>query len=71
VRFVAQNASVRAVIERFGRHPHRNPIYGRVSSAAEAAYISMGDFPHLPKEPAPGWPPRRAEHNRGPRRAQG
>jgi uncharacterized protein (DUF924 family) len=53
-RLVAQNASVRAVIERFGRHPHRNPIYGRVSSAAEAAYISTGDFPHLRKEPAPG-----------------
>ena len=53
-RLRAQNASVRAVIERFGRHPHRNPIYGRVSSAAEEAYIATGDFPHVRKEPAPG-----------------
>lgn len=47
-----QNAKGRAVVERFGRHPHRNPIYGRVSSADEQAYIAAGDFPHLRKEPA-------------------
>jgi uncharacterized protein (DUF924 family) len=53
-KFVAQNARVRDVIERFGRHPHRNPIYGRVSSAAEEAYIATGDFPHVRKVAAEG-----------------
>lgn len=48
-RLLGQNARVRAVIERFGRHPHRNPIYGRVSCAAEEAYIAAGDFPHVRK----------------------
>lgn len=42
-----QNARVRSVIERFGRHPHRNPHFGRESSPAEQHYISRGDFPHL------------------------
>ncbi len=28
-----------AVIRRFGRFPHRNPILGRVSSAAELDYL--------------------------------
>jgi uncharacterized protein (DUF924 family) len=51
-RLRAQNARVRGVIERFGRHPHRNPVYGRVSSAAEEAYIATGDFPHVRNEPA-------------------
>jgi uncharacterized protein (DUF924 family) len=50
--FRGQNRRVRAVIEKFGRHPHRNPIYGRVSSAEEEAYIAAGDFPHLRKEAA-------------------
>ena len=45
----AQNARVRANIERFGRHPHRNPILGRVSSPDEEAYIATGDFPHVRK----------------------
>ena len=45
--FRGQNARARAVIERFGRHPHRNPHYGRVSSAEEEAYIAAGDFPHV------------------------
>jgi uncharacterized protein (DUF924 family) len=52
-RLCGQNARVRAVIERFGRHPHRNPVYGRVSSAEEEAYIATGDFPHVKKEAAP------------------
>ena len=47
--FRTQNARVRGVIERFGRHPHRNPIYGRVSSPEEEVYIKAGDFPHIPK----------------------
>lgn len=33
-------------IRKFGRHPHRNPIFGRLSSAEEEAYIAAGDFPH-------------------------
>tara|TARA_R110002051_G_scaffold30487_3_gene70567 strand:+ start:26170 stop:26811 length:642 start_codon:yes stop_codon:yes gene_type:complete len=45
----AQNSRVRSVIERFGRHPHRNPHFGRVSSTAETAYIATGDFPHVAK----------------------
>jgi len=45
-----QNARGRAVIERFGRHPHRNPHFGRVSSAEEEAYIATGDFPHAGKK---------------------
>lgn len=46
----AQNARVRGIIERFGRHPHRNPFYGRVSTPEEAAYIATGDFPHVQSE---------------------
>jgi hypothetical protein len=37
------------VIERFGRHPHRNAVYGRLSIAEEEAYIAEGDFPHQGK----------------------
>lgn len=43
----AQNKRVRSVIERFGRHPHRNAHFGRLSSAAEESYIATGDFPHV------------------------
>ncbi|MEM9318113.1 MAG: DUF924 family protein [Pseudomonadota bacterium] len=46
-RLRSQNATVRSVIERFGRHPHRNAIFGRLSSPAEEAYIETGEFPHL------------------------
>ncbi len=53
-RIRSQNARVRAVITRFGRHPHRNPILGRASSAEEEAYISTGDFPHVAKAQRPG-----------------
>jgi uncharacterized protein (DUF924 family) len=49
-RLRSQNARVRGVLERFGRHPHRNPIYGRVSSPEEEAYIATGDFPHVKKQ---------------------
>ncbi len=48
-RSVAQVARVRAIIEKFGRHPHRNPILGRISTPEEEAYIATGDFPHLRK----------------------
>lgn len=36
----------REVIARFGRHPHRNAVLGRVSSPEEEAYIKEGVFPH-------------------------
>jgi uncharacterized protein (DUF924 family) len=35
------------VIARFGRHPHRNAILGRISTPEEEAYIATGDFPHV------------------------
>jgi uncharacterized protein (DUF924 family) len=53
-RIRAQNARVRQVIERFGRHPHRNAVLGRISTPEEEVYIATGDFPHLPKGPRPG-----------------
>lgn len=45
--FIQQHARVTGIIERFGRHPHRNPVLGRPSSPEEEAYIATGDFPHL------------------------
>lgn len=45
-RFIAQNERVLGNIRRFGRHPHRNPIYGRVSTPDEEEYIAIGVFPH-------------------------
>ncbi len=42
----AQPQRVREVIARFGRHPHRNAILGRISTPAEEAYIAEGQFPH-------------------------
>lgn len=42
---------VRSIIARFGRHPHRNPILGRISTPDEQAYIDTGDFPHVRSEP--------------------
>lgn len=44
---IAQAQRVRAIIERFGRHPHRNPILGRISTREERTYIEAGDFPHV------------------------
>lgn len=35
-----------ALLERFGRHPHRNNVLGRVSTTEEQAYLDEGDFPH-------------------------
>ena len=32
------------IIERFGRFPHRNPVLGRTSTAAELAYLAEGGF---------------------------
>jgi len=34
----------RDVIARFGRFPHRNPILGRPSTAAEIAFLAAGGF---------------------------
>lgn len=48
-RGVAQARRVRDIIARFGRHPHRNPILGRVSTPDELSYIETGDFPHVRK----------------------
>lgn len=46
-RALDQAHRVRGIIERFGRHPHRNPIFGRISTPDEQAYIDTGDFPHV------------------------
>jgi len=46
-RMRSQVIRVTGIIARFGRHPHRNPILGRVSTPEEEAYIAEGDFPHL------------------------
>lgn len=48
---LAQAHRVRGIIERFGRHPHRNPILGRVSTLEEQVYIDTGDFPHVRQAP--------------------
>jgi uncharacterized protein (DUF924 family) len=53
-RPMQQVMRVRSVIERFGRHPHRNADYGRLSSPEEEAYIAAGDFPHQGKIELPG-----------------
>ncbi len=42
-----QNRLGRDVIARFGRHPHRNAILGRISTPEEEAYLATGDFPHV------------------------
>ena len=36
----------RDVIARFGRHPHRNQVLGRVSTPEETAYLERGEFVH-------------------------
>lgn len=43
---VKQARDVRKVIAAFGRHPHRNAVLGRASTAAEEEYIAKGEFPH-------------------------
>ncbi len=47
--FVNQQAKARKIIERFGRHSHRNEILGRISTPSEEDYIAIGDFPHINK----------------------
>ncbi|MBZ0122472.1 MAG: DUF924 domain-containing protein [Roseovarius sp.] len=41
-----QARDVRKVIAAFGRHPHRNGLLNRKSTAAEEAHIAEGQFPH-------------------------
>lgn len=36
----------RDIIARFGRHPHRNAVLGRTSTAEERAYLAAGDLVH-------------------------
>ncbi len=43
---VKQAGDVKQVIVNFGRHPHRNKILGRQSTAAEDVYLAAGRFPH-------------------------
>ncbi len=43
---VEQNQRVRDIISRYGRHPHRNSILGRISTPDEETYIANGEFPH-------------------------
>jgi uncharacterized protein (DUF924 family) len=53
--FAAQQpVEVRKVIAAFGRHPHRNSMLGRVSSAEEEVYLADGRFPHLRDIPLSG-----------------
>lgn len=49
-RFKSQQERVAGIIAKFGRHPHRNAILGRLSTPEEEAYIATGDFPHLPSK---------------------
>jgi uncharacterized protein (DUF924 family) len=46
MRTITQSQRVRGIVARFGRHPHRNAILGRVSTADEEEYIAIGEFPH-------------------------
>jgi uncharacterized protein (DUF924 family) len=46
-----QNRLARDVIARFGRHPHRNAVLGRISTADEEAYLATGAFPHVREIP--------------------
>ena len=42
----------RDVIARFGRHPHRNAVLGRHSTAQELEYLARGQFVHTRSIPA-------------------
>lgn len=49
---VSQARANRDLIARYGRFPHRNPVLGRLSTSAEAAYLAKGDFVHHRRPPA-------------------
>ncbi len=42
----SQARAHRDVIARFGRHPHRNSVLGRVSTPDEIEYLARGDLVH-------------------------
>ncbi|MDP2081970.1 DUF924 family protein [Pseudotabrizicola sp.] len=42
---VSQARDVRKIIAAFGRHPHRNGVLNRKSTAVEEAYLAKGQFP--------------------------
>ena len=44
---VNQARDVRKVIAAFGRHPHRNSVLKRRSTAEEDVYLAKGQFPHM------------------------
>jgi uncharacterized protein (DUF924 family) len=50
---VSQAKAARSVIERFGRHPHRNEILGRTSTPEELEYLRTETPPHLRQPPEP------------------
>jgi uncharacterized protein (DUF924 family) len=47
-----QTRLAREIVAAFGRHPHRNAVLGRPSTAAEQPYLAAGRFPH--NRPIPG-----------------
>lgn len=50
-RSVSQVRGHLEVISRFGRFPHRNPVFGRVSTPEEVAYLEKGDLVHTRRPP--------------------
>jgi uncharacterized protein (DUF924 family) len=48
---LSQARGHRDVIARFGRHPHRNAVLGRVSTPEEEEYLRKGDFVHKRRPP--------------------
>lgn len=46
ISLIKQARNVREVVVAFGRHPHRNSVLRRTSTAAEEAYLAKGAFPH-------------------------
>jgi uncharacterized protein (DUF924 family) len=49
---ISQARAVRDVIERFGRHPHRNEILGRTSTPEELEYLRTETPPHMRRAPS-------------------
>jgi uncharacterized protein (DUF924 family) len=54
---LAQSRRHKVIIDRFGRHPHRNKTLRRPSAPGEQVYITNGEFPHQhainPRKPKP------------------
>jgi uncharacterized protein (DUF924 family) len=49
---ISQAKAVRDVIARFGRHPHRNEILGRISTPEELEYLRTETPPHMRRPPS-------------------